>query len=177
MLPYLLLIVAVASHALPHPWWNFTAVGGALLVWGARRPAASFVLPVAVLALADWYLTRFVYAYRFRVEDYLVTWAWYGFALLLGYLLLRARPGFLRCAAAAVLGPTSFFLVSNYAVWAAPSSWYPHTGAGLAACYAAGLPFYRNDLISTGLVVALVWGAPALVHRYAPGATVRSATQ
>ena len=71
-----------------------------------------------------------------------------------------------RCAAAAVLAPTSFFLVSNYAVWAMPGSWYPHTLAGLGACFLAALPFYRNDLISTSLVVAAVWGLPAMAHRY-----------
>lgn len=167
MLPLLLLFAAVASHVLPHPWWNFTAVGGSLLVWGARRGLASAMIPVGVLAMSDWYLTRWVYGYPFHINDYLVTWAWYALIVVLGFLLLQGRPGFTRVSGAALLAPTSFFLASNYAVWAAPASWYPHTMSGLFTCYAAGLPFYRNDVLSTGLVAGLVWGVPALMRRSA----------
>jgi hypothetical protein len=42
---------------------------------------------------------------------------------------------------------------------------YPHTLGGLTACYAAGLPFYRNDLVSTLLVAGVAFGAEALVRR------------
>jgi hypothetical protein len=42
---------------------------------------------------------------------------------------------------------------------------YEHTAKGLGACYVAGLLFYRNDLISTGIVVALAFGVPVLVRR------------
>ena len=165
MLPFLLLIAAIASHVLPHPWWNFTAVGGALLVWGARRNWYWAALPVGLLAVGDFYLTRFVYGYPFHANAYLLTWAWYALVIVLGHLLLRGSPGFARVAGSAVLASTSFFAVSNFAVWAVPGSWYPHTLAGLDACYAMALPFYRNDLLSTLLVVGLVWGLPALVAR------------
>ena len=165
MLPFLLLIAAFASHVLPHPWWNFTAVGGALLVWGARRPWYWAALPVGLLALGDWYLMRFVYSYPFHVDAYLLTWAWYALVIVLGRLLLQGSPGFARVGGAAVLASTSFFVASNFAVWAEPGSWYPHTMAGLDACYTMALPFYRNDLLSTLLVVGLVWGLPALVAR------------
>ena len=33
------------------------------------------------------------------------------------------------------------------------------------ACFAAGLPFYRNDLISTLLISAVLFGAPAFLRR------------
>jgi uncharacterized membrane protein YbhN (UPF0104 family) len=42
---------------------------------------------------------------------------------------------------------------------------YPHTLGGLGACFAAALPFYRNDLISTSLVAAAAFGVPVLVRR------------
>jgi hypothetical protein len=69
-----------------------------------------------------------------------------------------------RAAAAIVLGPTSFFLVSNYAVWAG-SEMYPRTLAGLGQCFIAALPFYRNDLASTAIVAGLAFGVPILVRR------------
>ena len=44
---------------------------------------------------------------------------------------------------------------------------YPKTLSGLAACYAAALPFYGNDLLSTGLFAAAFFGLPVLAKRLA----------
>jgi hypothetical protein len=33
------------------------------------------------------------------------------------------------------------------------------------ACYAAGVPFYRNDLVSTAIVVGCAFGVPVLVRK------------
>jgi hypothetical protein len=63
-----------------------------------------------------------------------------------------------------VLGPTSFFILSNYAVWVG-GDMYPHNLSGLVACYAAAIPFYRNDLLSTAIVAGLAFGVPVLVRR------------
>ena len=43
---------------------------------------------------------------------------------------------------------------------------YAPTPAGLLTCLAAGLPFYGRDLVSTGLVLTLAFGAPIAVRRY-----------
>lgn len=168
---YLLLLVAVLSRVLPHAgWWNFTALGGALLYFGARRPWREMLAPLAVLMATDYYLTVYAYHYPFGWQAYLPTWAWYLAAMALGQILLRSRTTFLRVAAGALLGPTSFFLVSNYAVWVG-GGMYPRTLGGLGACYAAGLPFYRNDLISTALVAGLAFGVPVLVRRLSAART------
>jgi len=160
---YLLLLVAVLSRLLPHAP-NCTALGGALLYFGARRPWREMVAPLAALMATDYVLTVYIYHYAFAWQLYAATWAWYGMAMALGYILLRARTTVVRVAAGVVLGPTSFFLVSNYAVWA--SGWmYPRTLGGLGACLAAGVPFYRNDLLSTALVAGLAFGLPVLVRR------------
>jgi len=163
---YLLLLVAVLSRLLPHAGlWNFTAVGGALLYFGARRSWREMLLPLIVLMATDYDLTVYVYHYNFRWQGYVTTWVWYGMAMILGHILLHARTTTLRVAAGALLGPTSFFVVSNYAVWMG-GGMYPHTLAGFAACYAAAVPFYRNDLASTAIVAGLAFGVPALVrHR------------
>jgi hypothetical protein len=162
---YLLLLVAVLSRLLPHGgWMNFTAVGGALLYFGARRSWREMLAPLAVLIATDYYLTVYAYHYSFRWEWYTMTWAWYVAAMALGQILLRSRTTVLRAGAAAVLGPTSFFFLSNYAVWLS-GGMYPRTLGGLGACYVAGLPFYRNDLISTAIVVSAAFGIPVLVRR------------
>jgi len=66
----------------------------------------------------------------------------------------------LGVVAATFLSATLFFLLSNGQVWF-QNHMYPHTAAGLVACYTAGLPFYRNDLASTGLTVTALFGLPA----------------
>src|ERR1035437_3250642 len=116
---YLLLLVAVLSRLLPHAGWlNFTAVGGALLYFGARRPWREMLVPLAALVATDYFLTVYSYHYAFTWQSYLPTRGWYVMAMALGQILLRAKTTFARVAAGALLGPTSFFLVSNYAVWA-----------------------------------------------------------
>src|ERR1035438_3135548 len=165
MFAYLLLLVAVLTRVLPHAgWMNFTALGGALLYFGARRSWREMVAPLAVLMATDYFLTVFVYHYAFRWEWYAMTWAWYAAAMALGQILLKSRTTFVRAGAAALLGPTSFFLLSNYAVWIG-GGMYPRTLGGLGACYVAALPFYRNDLISTVIVVGVAFGVPVLVRQ------------
>jgi len=164
---YLLLAVAVLSRLLPHAgWWNFTAVGGALLYFGARRPWREMLVPLTALMATDFFLTVYSYHYSFRLQDYAASWVWYGMAMVLGLILLHAKTSFVRVAAGALLGPTSFFLLSNCAVWASGFAYpYPRTLAGLATCLAAGVPFYRNDLLSTAVVAGLAFGVPVLVRR------------
>jgi hypothetical protein len=171
MSAYLLLLVAVLSRfvVLPHTaWLNFTAVGGALLYFGARRTWREMLAPLAVLMATDYCLTTYAYQYPFHWESYVPTWIWYAAAIVLGQILLHARVNFTRVAAATLLGPTSFFVISNYAVWAG-SGMYAHTLAGLEACYVAAIPFYRNDLVSTGIVLGVMFGVPVLVRRMREG--------
>jgi hypothetical protein len=162
---YLLLLVAILSRVVPHPdWLNFTAVGGALLYFGARRSWREMLAPLAALMATDYFLTTYTYHFAFRWQSYVTTWAWYLAAMALGQILLHSKTTFVRVAAGVVLGPTSFFVLSNYAVWAGGGI-YPFTRDGLYACYVAALPFYRNDLISTGLICGVAFGVPVLVRR------------
>ncbi|MDE3149140.1 MAG: hypothetical protein KGL37_06680 [Acidobacteriota bacterium] len=164
---YLLLLVAVASRflVLPHvAWLNFTAVGGSLLYFGARRRWWEMALPLGALMVSDYYLTAKVYGYPFHWVDYGTTWIWYLAAMILGTILLRTRATFPRFITGVLLGPTSFFIVSNFSVWVV-SVTYPHTLSGLMTCYAAGIPFYGNDLLSTALVAGLAFGLPEALRR------------
>ena len=70
----------------------------------------------------------------------------------------------LRVAAGVLASATSFFLLSNFVVWIG-SGMYPHSPSGLAACYVAALPFYANDLISTGVFSAALFGLPVLAAK------------
>jgi hypothetical protein len=178
MSAFIVLIVAAFSRVVPHALhlvgWNFTALGGGLLFFGAkmqggdrrtawRQVAAKLAGALAVLIATDYYLTVYAYQYPWHASAYLVTWLWCAAVCLMGMGLLE-RPSVLRCAAATLASATSFFLLSNGAVWAG-STMYPHTLAGLGACLAMGLPFYRNDLTSTTLTLGVLFGLPALARR------------
>jgi biotin transporter BioY len=100
----------------------------------------------------------------FHAQDYIITWLWYAAVLVLGSLLLKQRTNVTRVVSGSLLASTSFFAVSNYAVWVG-SGMYPHTLGGLTACYASAIPFYRNDLVSTLLVTGVAFGVESLVRR------------
>ena len=150
MLPYLFVLVAVAVRFLPHPW-TFTPVAGSLLFFGARGSRRQMWIPWLLLVASDVVLTKVVYASVFAWDQF-VTWAWYLGILLLGTTLKgKLRP--LRVIAAALTSSVSFFLVSNFAFWAAWPDTYPRSWHGLMMSYTAGLPFFRNgvegDLVFT----------------------------
>jgi len=168
MFAYLLLLAAVVTRVVPHAgWMNFTAVGGMLLYFGARRSWREMLAPLAVLMATDFCLTVFSYNYPFKWEVYLPTWMWYAAAMVLGRILMSERTTAWRVVAAALLGPTSFFVISNFAVWFT-GGMYARSLAGITACYVAAIPFYRNDLASTGIVLGLAIGVPALLRRLNP---------
>jgi hypothetical protein len=56
---------------------------------------------------------------------------------------LREHQKPLPIIGAALGSSISFFLVSNFMVWAA-GTMYPKTWAGLVTCYEAGVPFFRH---------------------------------
>src|SRR6478752_1404679 len=76
---------------------------------------------------------------------------------------------------AAFIGPTVFFLLSNFMVWktGARSMGYNEDISGLWQSYSLGLPFYRNSLISTFIFLPAFVAAYNLVQ-YGKFALVRA---
>ena len=93
MFAYLLLAVAILTRLLPHAgWFNFTAVGGALLYFGARRPWREMLAPLAALMATDYLLTVYSYHYVFAWQGYVPTWAWYLAAMAWARFCCTAGP-------------------------------------------------------------------------------------
>src|SRR5438552_13585823 len=122
MLAYFFVLLAVAVRFMPHPW-GFTPVAASLLFFGARGPRRRWWFPIALLAASDVVLTKVIYAYPFS-WDHFVTWTWYAAILWLGTKLDR-NPRPLPVLGAALASSDSFFLVSNFAAWAAWVDTYP----------------------------------------------------
>lgn len=165
MAAYFALLIAVLSRILPFSFQatgvGFTAVGGGLLYFGARRSRWQVIPAVLALMATDFYLTLFVYKYAFHVSDYLITWLWYAGVFFLGHQVLARKQSALRVAGAVLATSTSFFVLSNLVVWAG-GTMYSHSLSGLVACYVAAIPFYANDLMSTAVTAGAFFGLPAL---------------
>ena len=165
MLAYAFVLIAVAVRFMPHPL-AFTPVMAALLYFGARGSRRQLWIPLALLAASDIVLTKVVYSYQFS-WDHFVTWAWYAAILWLG-TTLSEKTSTWRVGLSAIAGSVSFFVVSNFAVWAAWNM-YPKTLAGLMTCYTAALPFFRRgfegDMLFTAVLFGLPVAASAIVER------------
>jgi hypothetical protein len=171
----LVLLLAILSRVIPvalhQQSWNFSLLGGSLLFLGSRmtsdsprRAAWKIAGVLAALMVTDYGITVYGYSYPFHVSGYLITWAWYVGVMVVSMGLFR-KVSTLRVAAGAVATPTSFFLLSNFAVWM--GGMYAHTLAGLAQCYTMALPFYRNDLVSTAITAGALFGLPVAAARIA----------
>jgi hypothetical protein len=151
-------IVALGTCArlVPHPW-NFTPIMAIGLFAGSHGKKASTGVLATLLALA---LSDAVLGF------YPGFWYVYGAALipvLLGRLI-HTRTSAGAIAMAAFGSSLSFFLITNFMVWATERL-YPHTLGGLSECFLAGIPFYRNQVLGDAVYTVAIFGGYALLNR------------
>src|SRR5579875_1280021 len=148
---------AILFRILPHPW-NATPLGAMFLFSGAtfRSKRNSLLVPLAALLLSDYAVDQLIYhgAYHWFSP---FTWAAFLLIGILGWTL-RGKFNWLGIAGMSVAGSSLFFLITNFGVWVGWSM-YPRSAAGLAECYLAGLPFYRNALLGDLIWSAIMFGS------------------
>lgn len=167
-----LLVLAAFSRLVPHPM-NFAPIGAMALFAGAyfRSRWAAYLLPILALWLSDVYINNVMYAEYYQGGGWFTTdMAWvYGTMLatvLLGQLIIR-KVTVGRVALAAVAASVLFYLTTNLACWPGNPA-YTQDLAGLGACYAAGLPFFKGTLMGNLFYSAVLFGAFELVQRRMP---------
>lgn len=150
--------LGACARLLPHPW-NFTPMVAIGLYAGAKskKLPAGVLITLLALVLSDAVMGF----YRGM---------WYVYAaslvpVLIGYAI-RNREGVAAIATGALASSLSFFFITNFMVWAT-GHMYPHTGAGLAACFAAGIPFYQNQIAGDAFYTLALFGGHALISRFA----------
>jgi hypothetical protein len=137
-LPYTLIAAATLLRLVPHAP-NFQPVDALALFGGAVLPGAwAFVVPLGAVAISDAVL-------GFYGPGMLWVYGAYAVIVVVGRLVLRRRSSG-RVAGTALASAVIFYLITNFGEWTGPL--YPHTWAGLAASYAAGVPFFRNTVLS-----------------------------
>ena len=152
-----IVVLGACARLVPHPW-NFTPMMAIALFAGSQARKASTAVLVTLLALT---LSDAVMGFY--------PGFWYVYAAALIPVLLgrriRDRGGAGAIAVAALASSLSFFLITNFMVWAT-GQLYPHTTAGLSASYLAGIPFYRNQVLGDAFYMVAIFGGYAILNRW-----------
>jgi hypothetical protein len=148
-----MVVLGACARLLPHPW-NFTPIMAIGLFSGyqARKASTGVLATLSALALSDAVL-GFYSGFWFVYAAALV-------AVLFGRITRNRGVG--AIAAAALGSSLSFFLITNFMVWAT-GRLYPNTLVGLAACFTAGIPFYQNQILGDAFYTLAVFGGYALL--------------
>lgn len=134
-------------------WSGFSPVIAIALFSGfiIKQRDFSFILPLLALFASDLIIQGLYEANAFPYPGF-YTGQWKNYLILMSAtligLLLKGRSNS-SLVIGAIAAPTVFFLLSNFSVWAGTQVSYPKDFNGLMACYTAGLPFYKNALLST----------------------------
>ena len=168
MLAYLYVLIAIAVRVLAgtgvFATLGFTPLGASLLFFGSRMPRKHFAVAVAMMIASDLYLNYRIYGLPLTRDQTLI-WAWYIGACMIG-TLLRDRVKPLYVAGAALGSAVSFFVISNFGVWASGYVGYPKTFAGLMAAYVAAIPFFEKGILSDLVFSGAFFGVPALLTHF-----------
>jgi hypothetical protein len=149
-----MIFIAAFVRLIPHPP-NFAPVAAMALFGGAyfSKRWVAFLIPLAAMFLTD-----------LIIGFHSTMWAVYiSFILIVGIGMLMIKQKkvsniFLASVSASVM----FFVITNFGLWIS-TPYYAKTGAGLAACYTAAIPFFRNTLLGDLFIVALMFGSYELV--------------
>jgi hypothetical protein len=152
-----MVLLGACARLAPHPW-NFTPMVTIGLFAGshARKAGTGVLTALLALVLSDaimGFYPGFWYVYAAALVP-----------VLLGRLI-RNRSNAGAIAAAALVSSLSFFLITNFMGWAT-GSMYPHTSGGLFACFAAGIPFYGNQIAGDAVYTLAIFGGYALIQRW-----------
>jgi hypothetical protein len=151
-----LLVLGVLARVAPHPP-NFAPVGSLSLFAGARlRGWMAYLLPLLLMAVTDPLVGGYSVATPFVYFSFLLS-VWIG-------TRLRASQSVARVGAAALIASAQFFVISNFGMWLG-TAMYPHTMAGLAACYVNAIPFYGPTLAADVLYTGVLFGLHAWLSR------------
>jgi hypothetical protein len=150
---------------LGHPS-NFAPIGALALFGGCYFSGrfSKFLIPLLAVWVGDLFVD-FMYTGKWMLFYEGFYWQYLSYMLiaLLGWALSRnVKP--LTVLGASFASTLMFFILSNFGVWSI-GLMYPHSAAGLAACYTAGIPFIGGTLAGDLFYSAVLFGAFELAQR------------
>ena len=147
--PTLVIVAAVGLRLLPH-MPNFTPIGAMALFGGAYLDKRlAILLPLSAMIVSDLFIGFYSPAVMLSV---------YGSFVLIGliWVWLRKRKSPQNKLLASISSSVLFFLITNFAVWAAGS--YSRGLDGLLASYIMGIPFFRGTFLGDFFYTGLFFG-------------------
>lgn len=155
----IMIFVAGFLRLIPHPP-NFAPIAAMALFGGAyfSKKSFAFAVPLAAMFLTDAII-------GFHSGMWLV---YFSFALIvvIGILMLK-KVNVKNVILASVTASISFFIITNFGVWAF-GTMYPKNIAGLIECYIAAIPFIQNTLAGDLLFSGLMFGTYEFVKTKLP---------
>lgn len=145
----LMVLAAAFVRLIPHPP-NFAPIAAMALFGGAyfNKKSFAFAVPLAAMFLTDSII-------GFHSGMWIV---YLSFALIvvIGMLMLKTV-NIKNVVLASVTASISFFIITNFGVWAF-GTMYPKNITGLIECYVAAIPFIHNTLIGDLFFSGIMFG-------------------
>lgn len=155
----LMVFAAAFVRLLPHPP-NYAPIAAMALFGGAyfTKKSFAFLIPLAAMFLTDAIIGFYSTAW--------LTYISFALIVVLGIVMLK-KVSVKNLIFASVTASVSFFLITNFGVWAL-GTLYPRTPAGVMESYVAAIPFFQNSLIGDLFFVGVMFGAYELIKYKVP---------
>lgn len=156
------------------PLSNFSPVGAMALFGGAyfADKWKSYLFPLLTLFLGDLIMSQTIYKEfsegTFLYEGWYFTYLGFAAMVLIGQLVIRHKVRVFNVAIACVAAAVIHWLLADFGTWMSSYSPYSKDFKGLMECYAMGIPFLKNTLLSNWLYSAVFFGLFELVQRKIP---------
>jgi len=158
--PYWQWLIAIVfmlafSRLIPHPP-NFTPLGAMALLAGASMRDIRFALLIPFIAML---LSDSILGFH---SSMVFVYGAVGLIVIGSHCLLK-RLSIVSIGLATVISAIAFFIITNFGAWLSHDM-YSHTVTGLGEAYIAGIPFFKNTLISNILFTSV--GFYALTQQF-----------
>ena len=165
----IIILLAAFTRIMPHPP-NFSRMA-AIGIFGAAHFAKkwqAFFIPLIGIWVSDLVINNYVYSSSSSNFVWFYSgfyWQYISYILIIftGLFIFNRGISLTKTAGGMISSSGIFFLVSNFGVWAG-GTMYPKNFSGLITCYAAGVPFIHNTIISDVLFTTVLFGTYYLLQ-------------
>ena len=165
----IIILLAAFTRIMPHPP-NFSPMA-AIGLFGAAHFAKkwqAFFIPLIGIWVSDLVINNYVYSSSSSNFVWFYSgfyWQYISYILIIftGLFIFNRGISLTKMFGGMISSSGIFFLVSNFGVWAG-GTMYPKNFGGLITCYAAGVPFIHNTIISDVLFTTVLFGTYYLLQ-------------
>ena len=165
----IIILLAAFTRIMPHPP-NFSPMA-AIGLFGAAHFAKkwqAFFIPLIGIWVSDLVINNYVYSSSSSNFVWFYSgfyWQYMSYILIIfaGLFIFNRGISLTKTFGGMMSSSGIFFLVSNFGVWTG-GTMYPKNFGGLITCYAAGVPFIHNTIISDVLFTTVLFGTYYLLQ-------------